>query len=145
MSTILPCSWGLLTNLDIADWQWLQNKTLGNMHTASRPNQNKTEDTELHCVACSLMGCMNTSVIQPQPLVCCGGLVAMCLSCAMLTMIIVSDSLGGLQRLINGMHHFCSVSSLVIGIAKTEVVIFMDLVFRAAGPCRDAFRGVCNR
>ena len=33
-------------------------------------------------------------------------------------------SLGGLQRLIDGMHHFCSLSGLVISIAKMEVVIF---------------------
>ena len=38
--------------------------------------------------------------------------------------VLLSDSSAGLQRLIDGMHHFCSVSGLVISVAKTEVVVF---------------------
>ena len=69
MCTIVQCSLGLPSILDTADLLYLQNKmTLGSMHTASRLNQIKTKDTELHRLAPSLIGCVSTSAIQPQPL-----------------------------------------------------------------------------
>ena len=38
--------------------------------------------------------------------------------------VLLFDSLGGLQRLIDGMHDFCNSSGLVISVAETEVVGF---------------------
>ena len=38
--------------------------------------------------------------------------------------LLLSDSSGGLQRLIDGMHDFCNSSDLVISVARTEVVVF---------------------
>ena len=37
--------------------------------------------------------------------------------------VLLSDSSAGLQRLIDGMHQFCSMSGVVISVAKTEVVV----------------------
>ena len=41
-------------------------------------------------------------------------------------MLLFFDSSGGLQRLIDGMYHFGSVSGLTISVAKTEVVVFHE-------------------
>ena len=38
--------------------------------------------------------------------------------------VVLSDSSAGLQLLIDGMHQFCSMSGLVISVAKKEVVVF---------------------
>ena len=40
--------------------------------------------------------------------------------------VLLSDSSGGLQRLIDSMPQFCSMSGLVSSIAKTEVVVFHE-------------------
>ena len=63
------------------------------------------------------------SVLAPAPGLLLGSGRRVPFLCYADDVVLLSDSSAGLQRLIDGMHHFCSVFDLVISVAKTQLVV----------------------